>query len=93
MQETEKACQDEPSAWEGDEKSALNKYTKAITTTTTTGVSGVEGDSGKFKDPRFYMGYGVEKGEKESFAEEALQPNSGLRSAEAQQAAMPRVLC
>jgi hypothetical protein len=64
------------------------EYKKANAVTTSASRGEVGGESGKFKDPRFYMGYGVEKGDRESFAEEALQPNSGLRSAEAQQAAM-----
>lgn len=40
-----------------------------------------------FKDDRFYMSYGIED-EHEAYTEEALQPKSGLRTAEAQQAAL-----
>ena len=71
---------------------ASSKQSKMSTTSSAT-ITGVGEDrenssDGKYKDPHFYMGYGVESGEKDSFAEEVLQPNSGLRSAEAQQAAM-----
>jgi ATP-dependent RNA helicase DDX54/DBP10 len=43
---------------------------------------------GDFKDSRFYMDYGLDTTEKQSFAEESLQPKAGLRTAEAQQAAL-----
>jgi len=43
--------------------------------------------SNSYADSRFYMGYGLED-QTVSYSEEALQPNSGLKTAEAQHAAM-----
>lgn len=43
--------------------------------------------SNSYADNRFYMAYGVED-QTVSYSEEALQPNSGLKTAEAQHAAM-----
>eukprot|EP00605_Chrysophyceae_sp_TOSAG23-4_P002350 GSChrysophyteH1.ASY1.ANO1.2598.1 assembled CDS len=53
----------------------------------TTLVDGYERGSNRFADSRFYMSYGTED-EKAQFAEESLQVHSGLKTSEAQHAAM-----
>jgi ATP-dependent RNA helicase DDX54/DBP10 len=49
---------------------------KALTTTT-------DYDQKSYRDPKFYMAYGTED-ERATYAEESLQPKSGLRSSETQ---------
>jgi superfamily II DNA/RNA helicase len=50
-------------------------------------VDGYDKGSNNYADSKYYMAYGTED-QKASFAEDSLQPHSGLKTAEAQHAAM-----